>query len=726
MDNFNRLSLFPLTTQIENSAKGSQLSIAGCNLVDLEKQFGTPLYIYDAATLDAAVAAYQQSLAEYYPGDTGITYAGKAFLCLALAQWTQRHALWIDCTGLGELRIASAATIPREHILLHGVNKSQQVLSIGLAQAGTIVVDNLTELQRIKTISEGNDVIIPNLWLRFRPGEIVDTHAHIQTGQHNSKFGMSGVEIVQAAHICNENHLPFNGLHFHLGSQFHNPDPIEHALERTLDLAEELQLGSEWTLCVGGGWGVPYHEDDLPHPSIEDFVKFVAGRVVAGCTQRGIPLPRLQLEPGRSLVARAGVALYRAETIKRTPERRWILTDGGMADNLRFALYQARYSALPIVNPLRKNSDPSWVAGPFCESGDVLIEDLPFPDVQPGELIAIPVSGAYQLSMASNYNGATRPAVLWLENGLATLIRARELPDDLIRHDKPLPNSSSPLPAVLFHKYHGLGNDYLVVSEPDLGAYPSPKQIQQICDRHRGIGADGIVLECIHSTKEGFAARFFNPDGSEAEKSGNGLRIFARYIWDAKRVGSEPFTIWTQGGEIKAQVHKNGKRITIMMGHASFDSRDIPVDGAPRQVVNETVLIDGLEFTFCAVTIGNPHCVILRDDLSTDETRKWGPLIENEPRFPNRTNVQFMQIIDRANIQIEIWERGAGYTLASGSSSCAAAAVAHRLELCDEDISVHMPGGKLEISIDDNFEINMTGSVSKVWQGYLSEEVFDN
>jgi len=720
----SRIQLFPLTTEIETTSSGEHISIASCDLARLADRFGTPLYIYDAATLDETITAYQQSLAEFYPGQAGITYAGKAFLSLALAQWTQRHKLWVDCTGLGELHIASAAGVPRKHTLLHGVNKSQQVLKAGLAQAGTIVVDNLTELTRIKALAANAEVPLPNLWLRFKPGEAVETHAHIQTGQHDSKFGMSGEEIVEAAHICRTNQLPINGLHFHLGSQFHIPDPIEHAIERTLDLAEELQLGADWTLCLGGGWGVPYHEDDLPHPSIEDFVRFAAGTVVDGCSQRGIPLPHLQLEPGRSLVAPAGVALYRVGTIKRTPQRRWILLDGGLADNPRFALYQAGYTALPVINPQRTNADPAWFAGPFCESGDVLIEALPFPDVQPDEIIAIPVSGAYQLSMASNYNGATRPAVLWLEDGVTTLIRSRESPDDLVRQDKPLPETQAKLSCILFHKYHGLGNDYLVIRQADYGAPLTPNQIHQICDRNLGIGSDGIVLDCSKLDEDIFEARFFNPDGSEAEKSGNGLRIFARYLWDENRVSSEPFNIQTKGGTVKAQVFQNGERISVEMGIASFDSRVIPVVGTQREVINETLLIDEQGFTYCAVSIGNPHCVIHCDEISPEDAKRWGALIEIEPRFPNRTNVQFMQVLDRETIQIEIWERGTGYTLASGSSSCAAAAVAHRLGLCDGDITVRMPGGELKIFIDENFEVCMTGPVAKVWQGYLSNDVF--
>jgi diaminopimelate epimerase len=189
-------------------------------------------------------------------------------------------------------------------------------------------------------------------------------------------------------------------------------------------------------------------------------------------------------------------------------------------------------------------------------------------------------------------------------------------------------------------------------------------------------------------------------------------------------VHERPFTIMTAGGKVMAQVHKGGRNVTVDMGRVSFDSRQVPVKGPPREVINETIIVDGHELLFCAATIGNPHCVILRDEITAEEARKWGPLIEKDPRFPNRTNVQFMTILDRTNIQIEIWERGAGYTLASGSSSSAAAAVAYRLGLCDSQIAVHMPGGKIDITVSSDFLISMSGPVTKIADGTISDEMF--
>jgi diaminopimelate epimerase len=275
-----------------------------------------------------------------------------------------------------------------------------------------------------------------------------------------------------------------------------------------------------------------------------------------------------------------------------------------------------------------------------------------------------------------------------------------------------------------FFKYHALGNDYIVLDPADVGDELLPQQIRSICHRNYGIGSDGILFGPLISPQGDFVLRIFNPDGSEAEKSGNGLRIFSRYLWDKGLVQENPFIIITEGGKVISHVHKGGKNITVEMGNVSFDSRKIPVEGPPREVINETIIINGQKFLFCAATIGNPHCVILRDETSKEEALKWGPLIEKDPRFPNRTNVQFMKICDRKNIKIEIWERGAGYTLASGSSSSAAAAVAYKLGFCDSHIAVSMPGGTIQITVSNDFSISMIGPVVKIAEGTISNDMF--
>ena len=421
-----RLSLFPVSTKIVED----KLTIGGCDVQTLAEQHGTPLYLYDRADLDSAASLYRRFLGERWPGRWAVTYAGKALLCIAIAQWAEGHGFMVDCTGAGEIGIAVKSGLPKEHIVVHGVNKSDEDLQAAICHAGTIVVDNLSELGRLLKLSK-----VPELWLRFQPGSSVDTHAYTQTGHADSKFGMSREQILEAVKICRENDLPLQGLHFHQGSQFRDPEPLGDGIDRALDLAKEIGFKDDWHLSPGGGWGVAYHEDDLPHPPIEQYVRFVAENIKVGCEKRGLRLPHLHLEPGRSLVAKAGVAVYRVGTVKHTAGKTWLLVDGGMADNPRHALYGTKYSCLTVEKVTGSPTEVVSIAGPFCESGDILIEQIPLRAVEENELIAIPVSGAYHLSMSSNYNGARRPAVLLLENGQAHVIRRREMVEDLTRCD---------------------------------------------------------------------------------------------------------------------------------------------------------------------------------------------------------------------------------------------------------------------------------------------------
>jgi diaminopimelate epimerase len=276
-----------------------------------------------------------------------------------------------------------------------------------------------------------------------------------------------------------------------------------------------------------------------------------------------------------------------------------------------------------------------------------------------------------------------------------------------------------------FAKYHALGNDYLVMDPATAGPLPSPAQIRRICHRNFGIGSDGILWGPLAAEGADAGLRIYNPDGSEAEKSGNGLRIFSRYLFDRGLVGTAPFKIQTPGGLVESTVLESGALVRVDMGKVSFMSDRIPVTGEKREVVDESITVGGRTFKFTAATIGNPHCVITLPDISEGMAREFGPALEVHSIFPRRTNVQFMKVIDRANIRIEIWERGAGYTLASGSSSSASAAVAHRLGLVDRAVTVRMPGGKIEIEIGDDYAIRMTGPVTRVGDGELQAEMLE-
>ena len=314
-----------------------------------------------------------------------------------------------------------------------------------------------------------------------------------------------------------------------------------------------------------------------------------------------------------------------------------------------------------------------------------------------------------------------------------------------------------------FRKYHALGNDYVVLGGAALGDPPDRRVVHRVCDRHHGIGADGILLDvpcgidsdaCADfdagagegaragadvaavaaagavsgaAERPRAALRIFNPDGSEAEKSGNGLRIFARYLRDRGRVsGTEWFTVKTAGGDVACSVSADGRRVAAEMGRASFDAAAIPVTGGEGgEVLLRPLEVEGREVECSAVTVGNPHCVVVVETARAEEARSLGPLLERHPAFPNRTNVQLVEVVGPHRIRIEIWERGAGYTLASGTSSCAAAAVCRRLGRVRSPVVVAMPGGEIDVAVRDDYSLRMEGAVTAVAHGVLSPECLE-
>ncbi len=273
-----------------------------------------------------------------------------------------------------------------------------------------------------------------------------------------------------------------------------------------------------------------------------------------------------------------------------------------------------------------------------------------------------------------------------------------------------------------FYKYHGLGNDYIVIDPAKNGIALAPGTIRLICDRNCGIGSDGILLGPVYDNGS-MGVRIFNPDGSEAEKSGNGVRIFTRYLHEHGYLTGDTASFNTLGGPIEALLLDPATYlIKVNMGFCTFDSEKIPVSGPRREIIDVPIDIKEKTYRMTCLSVGNPHCVIPLDDISRELAYDIGPVIENNPLFPNRINMQLAKVIDRRAIRIEIWERGAGYTLASGSSSCAAACAARRLGLVDGSVTVHMPGGSLSIDICDDWSVSMTGPVASVSEGNFTPE----
>jgi diaminopimelate epimerase len=277
-----------------------------------------------------------------------------------------------------------------------------------------------------------------------------------------------------------------------------------------------------------------------------------------------------------------------------------------------------------------------------------------------------------------------------------------------------------------FIKSHGLGNDYIVMDSKSIDIVLTKNAIRRICNIHYGIGSDGILLK-VDSNRANFGLKIFNPDASEAEKSGNGLRIFCKYLFDYHFTDNKTFTVETLGGIVKAEIIEidNGKAkmISVDMGKAIFKSKDIPVNSEKEEFIGETIKAGDAEFEVNCVSVGNPHCIVIKNELIDEEIKTYGSLIENHLLFPNRINVQFAKVLSRNEARILIWERGAGFTLASGSSSCAVACVLVKKGLIDKDVNIRMKGGELRIQIDENWNIRMTGEVREIAKGVLTPEL---
>jgi len=423
------LDLFPLSAAINSSGF---LEIAGHDLSCLVKNYGTPLYLYDAVTVDHQIDNLRTLLRKFYPGSSNICYAGKAYLSLGMARHLASIDIGLDTSSLGEMKIGLKAGFTPSQIHLHGNNKTEEELRFAIQNnIHSIVVDNLDELVLLETLAEEMQTRV-RIWLRINPEINVDTHSFVKTAHKGSKFGLlisNGQASKAIKESINSPWIELTGLHTHLGSQLFDPLPFHNAIKILLDLAQEQSM-IPLEICPGGGWGVPYIES-MPTDDPMPWIETICSTLSEECKRRNIPLPRLIIEPGRWIIARAGVAIYTIGTKKPSTDGRVLISiDGGMADNPRPTIYQSQYSA-SVVN--QNNIQPvHWttVVGKYCESGDVLIPEILLPEVKRGDLLAIPVSGAYQLSMASNYNLAARPAVIRLEQGHYEVLQPRDDPTE--------------------------------------------------------------------------------------------------------------------------------------------------------------------------------------------------------------------------------------------------------------------------------------------------------
>ncbi len=417
------------------------LSIGGCDLVRLAAEYGTPLYVFDEATLRGTCAEFRGEFARTYNNST-ILYASKAFTCRALAKIIAEEGLGIDVVSGGEISIARSVDFPAEKVYFHGNNKQREELELAISWGvGHIVIDNIDELSLVNDVAAKASVIQPIL-LRLTPGIDAHTHSHITTGVLDSKFGLPislGHADEAAAKASSASNIELVGLHMHLGSLRVSTEPYQQAIAIAFRFAAEIgdKYGFDFReFSPGGGFAIPYTRDD-PAPGVTPFADAIAEAVNVNCKELGIQPPHLVLEPGRAIAGRSCVAVYRAGAIKDLPGvRKYVSVDGGMADNIRPALYGSKYEALIANKVTESESELVTVAGRFCESGDILARDVRLPRVSAGDIIALPVCGAYCLPMASNYNASPRPAVLMVNDGKARIIRRRETYEDLMRYDE--------------------------------------------------------------------------------------------------------------------------------------------------------------------------------------------------------------------------------------------------------------------------------------------------
>ncbi len=427
-------NLAPITTSLDGKGR---LVIGGCLLSELAQRYGTPLYVLDEDTVRGTCRAYRDALQQHYPGESLPVYASKANSSLLMSSIASSEGLGLDAVSAGELLTALQGGMPGERMVLHGNNKNDEELLLAYDNNVTVVVDNQHDLDRLKALIPP-DAEPAQLMLRFTPGIECHTHEYIRTGHLDSKFGFDPDQLEPVLKsLIGESWAKLTGLHAHIGSQIFELEPhrdLAAVMADALKLARDLGHPVR-DLNVGGGLGIRYTESDDP-PSIDRWVQVVAEAVTKACRERGLELPRLMCEPGRSLVATAGVTLYSVGSRKTIPGiRTYVAIDGGMSDNPRPITYQSLYTCCLADRPLATADETVNLVGKHCESGDVLLKDLPLPTTRTGDVVTVFATGAYNASMSSNYNRIPRPAAVVVKDGSSELVQKREQPDDMLRYD---------------------------------------------------------------------------------------------------------------------------------------------------------------------------------------------------------------------------------------------------------------------------------------------------
>ncbi len=421
--------------------ENGHLTTGGVDTVELAKQYGTPLYVMDENLIRKHAQSYKNSIDKFYGGNGLVCYASKAFCCLEMCRVMMDEGIGLDVVSIGELYTAYKAGVDFSKVCFHGNNKTDEELEYAVElKVGRIIVDNIYELERLDKIAEKKG-IKANIMFRIKPGIDAHTHDFVRTGQIDSKFGFAletgeAMEAVKKALNCPN--VVLKGLHCHIGSQIFDINPFVEAAQVMLKFIADIKndTGHEISeLNLGGGFGIMYTEKDDPVP-YENYMEKVSVAVKESCETLGIKLPFILIEPGRSMAGPAGITLYTCGGVKNIPNiRTYVSVDGGMTDNPRYALYKSEYDALVANKADQPKNTTVTIAGKCCESGDLVGEGMSLQEVQPGDIIAVCATGAYNYSMSSNYNRVPKPAVVFVKDGQSKIVIKRETLDDIIRND---------------------------------------------------------------------------------------------------------------------------------------------------------------------------------------------------------------------------------------------------------------------------------------------------
>ena len=424
-----------------NTNEKGHLTIGGCDTVELAKEYGTPLYVFDETTIRNTIRSYVSSFKKFYDGNGMPLYASKALSCKELCRIAKEENIGLDVVSGGEIYTALQAGFPMEKVHFHGNNKTEDEIRFALkSKVGKFVVDNLYELELLNKIA-GEMNIKADISFRIKPGVDAHTHNFIRTGQIDSKFGFA-LETGEAFEAVKEalklDNVCLKELHCHIGSQIFDIEPFVTAAEIMIDFMAKIksELGAVISeLNLGGGFGITYTSDDEPVP-YENYMDKVSVAVKAKCAEHGLPVPFIYIEPGRSVVGEAGITLYTVGGKKEIPNvRTYVSIDGGMTDNIRYALYQSAYTVVNASKADKPADEIVTIAGKCCESGDLVQEHTKVADVQVGDILAVLSTGAYNYSMASNYNRIPRPAIVMVKDGKSRVIVKRESYEDIVRND---------------------------------------------------------------------------------------------------------------------------------------------------------------------------------------------------------------------------------------------------------------------------------------------------